>query len=344
MLADRGASIFSLEFWEEMVKQDFTVEDEYDDLSFRMTEIFGTTDVSPLSAGNRFPSVSWEVATPSNADMNLPDTLAQLDKLKGWLDGFRPLPTTVLDELKKYYDVNFTYHSNAIEGNTLTKSETQMVLERGLTIGGKSVVEHLEVIGHKEAIDYIEEIARAEAIGEREIKDVHNIIMRAVSPDEAGRYRQLDVKAAGTDHVYPPHFHLTDLMRDFVSWLGSDEAELQHPVVFATQAHFRFVSIHPFRDGNGRVGRLLQNLILIRHGYPIAVITNERRSSYIDALVYAQNNSDDVDELTKIVADASRESMIDYLRILLTASESRAKSLPIYDEVLVFLRERTVND
>lgn len=310
-----------------------------------MERILILDELIPVSGGKRVPSVFIEDVMPNNPDMNLSDILTQLGKLKGWLDSFRPFPTAVLDEMKKYYDVNFTYHSNAIEGNTLTKSETQMVLERGLTIGGKSVVEHLEVIGHKEAIDYIEEIARVEtAIGEREIKDIHNIIMRGVSPEEAGRYRGLDVKAAGTDHVYPPHFHLTALMRDFVSWLASGKAKLEHPIVFATEAHYRFVSIHPFRDGNGRVGRLLQNLILIRHGYPIAVITNERRSSYIDALAYAQSNNDDVDELIKIVADASHESIIDYLRILLTASESRAKSLPIYDEMLAFLNERTVND
>lgn len=275
--------------------------------------------------------------------MNILETVERLDKLKGWLDSFRPFPPAILDEMKRYYDVNFTYHSNAIEGNTLTKSETEMVLEKGITIGGKSLVEHLEVIGHKDAIDFIEELARQETkIGEREIKEVHNIIMRAISPAEAGRYRRLDVKAAGTDHVYPQHFLLADLMHDFVLWIESEEAKILHPVVLAAKAHYRFVSIHPFRDGNGRTARLLQNLILVRHGFPIAVITNERRKDYIDSLVYAQNNNDDMDELVKIVAEASRESMIDYLRILSTADESKGKDLPFYDEMLSFLKD--IND
>jgi Fic family protein len=291
----------------------------------------------------RVPNVSAfiEVAMPKNPNMNRLELLQQLDKLKSWLDSFRPFPPTVIDEMKKYYDVNFTYHSNAIEGNTLTKSETQLVLEKGITVGGKSVIEHLEVVGHKEAIDYIEELARQETkIGEREIKDVHNIIMRAILPEEAGRYRRLDVKAAGTDHVYPLHFRLPDLMRDFVLWLESEDAKNLHPVVLATEAHYRFVSIHPFRDGNGRTARLLLNLMLIRHGYPIAIINNERRKDYIDSLVYAQNNRDDTDALIKIVAEASRESMIDYLRILSTADESKGKGLPFYNEMLAFLNSK----
>ena len=297
-------------------------------------------DFIAVLAGDQTLNVSdlIEAAMPKYSDMTTLELLEQLDKLKGWIDGFRPFPPAVLGEMKKYYDVNFTYHSNAIEGNTLTKSETQMVLEHGITVGGKSVTEHLEVIGHKEAIDYIEELARQETgIGEREIKNVHNIIMRAIMPDEAGRYRMLDVKAAGTDHIYPEHFRLLDLMHDYVYWLGFENSGNLHPVVFATEAHYRFVSIHPFLDGNGRTARLLQNLILIRLGYPIAVITNECRKDYIDSLVYAQNNAGDTDALIKIVAEASRESMIDYLRILSTAGDSKGKGLPFYDEMSAFL-------
>ncbi|HSK74438.1 MAG TPA: Fic family protein [Pyrinomonadaceae bacterium] len=287
-------------------------------------------------------SVFIETVLPKNPYMNTSEILEQLDKLKDWLDSFRPFPPAVLDEMKKYYDVNFTYHSNAIEGNTLTKSETQLVLEKGITIGGKSVVEHLEVIGHKEAIDHIEELARQETvIGEREIKDIHNIIMRAIMPEEAGRYRRIDVRASGTDHVYPPHFRLLDLMQEFIAWLQAGETKNLHPIVLATEAHYRLVSIHPFRDGNGRTARLLLNLLLIRCGYPLAVITNERRKDYIDALVYAQNKTDDTTDLINLVAEASRESMIDYLRILSTAGESKGKGLPFYDEMLEFLKNES---
>lgn len=267
------------------------------------------------------------------------EKLQQLDKLKAWLDSFRPFPPAVVAEMKKLYDVRFTYHSNAIEGNTLTQSETEMVLEHGLTIGGKTLAEHLEVVGHKEAIDYIEQLAVQDtAISEREIKDLHNLIMRGVDRVEAGRYRTLDVRAAGTEHVYPPHYQLQDLMTSFVEWLNSETAKRLHPVEYATEAHYRFVSIHPFRDGNGRAGRLLMNLILLKHGYPIAVITNERRKQYIDALVYAQEHGDDASRLLELVVDASRESLIEYLRILSTAEESKEKAAPFYRELLETLK------
>ena len=199
--------------------------------------------------------------------------LAQIDQLKAWLDSFRPLSPAVLSELKQRFDVRFTYDSNAIEGNTLSLSETELILTRGITVGGKTLEEHLEVIGHKEAIDYIEALSRSDArIGEWEIRQIHSLVIRKIAPTEAGKYRQLDVKAAGTEHVYPPHYLLSELMAEFVQWLNESGAQL-HPVVFATEAHYRFVSIHPFVDGNGRTGRLLMNLLLLRAGYPIVSIS-----------------------------------------------------------------------
>jgi len=122
-------------------------------------------------------------------EMSVREKLQLIDKLRGWLDSFRPFPPDVVKELKKLYDVRFTYHSNAIEGNTLTQSETEIILERGITIGGKTLREHLEVIGHKEAIDYIEELAKQGApINEWEIKQLHSLIMQSIDRGEAGRY------------------------------------------------------------------------------------------------------------------------------------------------------------
>lgn len=287
------------------------------------------------------PATPLNGLLPRNPDMPLTEALTQLDTLKGWLDSFRPFPPQVVSELKKLYDVRFTYHSNAIEGNTLTQSETEMVLEKGITVGGKSLKEHLEVIGHKEAIDYIEELAKEETpLSEREIKDIHNLIMRGIEPEEAGRYRQLDVKAAGTEHVYPPHFRLQELMEGFTAWLSSPAAQSLHQVEYAAEAHYRFVSIHPFRDGNGRTGRLVMNLLFLQRGYPVAVITNERRKDYIDSLVYAQTHNDDTSRVVGLVSDASRESMIETLRILSTAYESKGKGLPFYQEMLTYLKEQ----
>ena len=256
------------------------------------------------------------------------DKFGQIDKLKGWLDGFRPLDPTIVAELKKRYDVQFTYNSNAIEGNTLTQSETELVLTKGITIGGKTLDEHLEVIGHQEAIAYIEALAQQETeIKEWEIKQIHNLILRKINPEEAGSYRTLDVMAAGTNYRYPPHYLLSQLMYDFVTWLNAEEALGLHPIEYATIAHYRFVSIHPFRDGNGRTGRLLMNLLLIRSGYPIVVIDNQIRNDYINALVYGQQNQDDLSELLDLVCDATIGSLLETLGVVVTAKSSEGKGL-----------------
>ena len=269
--------------------------------------------------------------------------IQQVDKLKGWLDSFRPLPPVVVAELKKLYDVRLTYNSNAIEGNTLTQRETALVLESGITIGGKTLREHLEVIGHKDAIDYIETLAQPETeVGEWEIKQIHNLILRAIAPEEAGRYRQLDVKAAGTEYVYPPHYLLNDLMQEFTAWLKAASKTL-HPLEYAAEAHLRFVSIHPFRDGNGRTGRLLMNLLLLQAGYPIIVISNQVRKAYIDAIIDAQQEGES-DPLLNLVIDSAQSSLIETLQISATASDSRGQGLAFYQEMLAFLRYRRENE
>lgn len=282
--------------------------------------------------------IIYQVLKPLST-MELSEKLQQVDKLKGWLDSFRPLPSNVVAELKKLYDVKFTYNSNAIEGNTLTQSETALVLETGITIGGKTLREHLEVIGHKDAIDYIETLTQSETeVGEWEIKQIHNLILRSISPEEAGRYRQLDVKAAGTEYLYPPHYLLGDLMQEFIGWLNSAESKILHPLEYAAEAHLRFVSIHPFRDGNGRTGRLLMNLLLLRAGYPIVVISSQVRKAYIDAIVDAQQHGSDVSQLLNLIIDSAQDSLIETLQILATASDSRGRGAPFYKEMLAFLQ------
>lgn len=282
------------------------------------------------------PELLIEAALPPGED------LATLDILKSWLDSFRPLPPTVVAELQQLYTVRLTYHSNALEGNTLSQHETEMVLSHGVTIGGKTVIEHLEVIGHRDAMRHMEELATHHMpVGEWEIKNLHSLILLPVDgasgTNEAGRYRTLDVRAAGTEHVYPPHYEVPELMAEFAAWIASDEAQALHPVELATQVHYRLVSIHPFRDGNGRTGRLLMNLFLLRAGYPIAVITNARRAAYLDALVYGQSHQDDTHRLTDLVAGACRESLLETLALLSTAGDSRGQGAPFYRALLAAL-------
>jgi len=238
-------------------------------------------------------------------------TLAELTTAQGWLQAMRPLPPEVTEELRHRYEVALTHHSTAIEGNTLTQSETQIVIEKGVTIGGKSVLEHLEVIGHKEALDFVIELASDQTpLGEREIREIHSLVMKGQANGDSGRYRTLDVKAAGTDYVYPSHLKVPELMEGFVEWLGSSPD--LHPVDLASEAHLRFVTIHPFRDGNGRVGRLLLNLLLLRHGYPIAVVHVAQRAEYIGAMEAIQSGGtrDALDALVRgAVARSLRETL-----------------------------------
>ena len=269
--------------------------------------------------------------------MSLLEKYAQVDKLKGWLDSFRPLPSAVVAELKQLFDVRFTYNSNAIEGNTLTQSETQLILEKGITVGGKTLQEHLEVVGHRDAIGYVESLAQQEkAIGEWEIRQIHSLLLMVIDRAEAGRYRQLDVKAAGTGYTYPPHYLLPELMAEFVEWLNSDTARQLHPVDYAAEAHCRFVGIHPFRDGNGRTGRLLMNLLLLRVGYPVVVISNAQRAEYIEALVEAQQRNNLVAFQSLILA-ATQDSLVDVLRVAVTTAENQDKGKGFYCEASIFL-------
>ncbi|MGL5833190.1 MAG: Fic family protein [Waterburya sp.] len=271
-------------------------------------------------------------------DMSNLSKLEQIDKLKGWLDSFRPLSPMIVEELKKLYDVQFTYNSNAIEGNTLTQSETELVLSKGITIGGKTLIEHLEVIGHKDAIDYVETLSQqTQAIGEWEIKQIHNLILRKIAPEEAGRYRQLDVKAAGTNYLYPAHYLISQLMSEFIDWLNSKAAQNLHSIEYATNAHYRFVSIHPFRDGNGRTTRLLMNLLLLRAGYPIVIISNQERNDYINAIAYGQCNQNDTSMLLDLVLNATKSSLIETLRLVATAADSRGKGKSFYKAMIDFL-------
>ena len=200
---------------------------------------------------------------------------AILDDKKQFLDSKRPLSREVLTNLKKYFDVEFTYNSNAIEGNTLTITETKVILEDGLTIGGgKSLREHLEVLNHKEAIDYVQDVVSKEFdLSERVIRDLHHIILKSIDNPNAGVYR----KANGSMHRPPEYFLVEDKMRELLDWYHENK-QTMHPVKLAALFHFKYVYIHPNFpskgrlfceqnarepiDGNGRSARLLMNLIL----------------------------------------------------------------------------------
>lgn len=239
-----------------------------------------------------------------------------IDNKKAILDSKRPLDKRALDNLKRYFDIELTYNSNAIEGNTLTITETKVILEDGITIGkGKSLREHLEVINHKEAIDYIDDIVSKNIdISERVIRDLHYIILKSIDNKNAGEYRNTNVLISGSANRPLEHFLVKERMQELIEWYNENKNKL-HPIELAVEFHFKYVYIHPFIDGNGRSARLLMNLILMRNGYPITVIKTENRDEYMRALEEASINGN-LDEFIKIVAEAVERSLDTYLYIV----------------------------
>jgi Fic family protein len=202
-----------------------------------------------------------------------------IDDLKATLDRHRPLDPAIVRNLREDLIVRWTYHSNAIEGNTLTLQETKVVLE-GITIGGKSIREHLEAVNHKNAILLLEELVRKnEPLTEWTIKSLHQLILKGIDDDNAGRYRTVNVRISGAGHLPPDQMLVPELMEHFIDWYR-DEAPALHPVERAARVHSDFVKIHPFVDGNGRTSRLLMNLELMKAGYPPAVLPVELRLAY----------------------------------------------------------------
>ena len=185
----------------------------------------------------------------------------ELDKLKATLDSHRPLPKSVVKNLQQDLVLRWTYHSNAIEGNTLTIKETKVVLE-GITVGGKTLREHFEAINHKEAILYVEAmVANEEPLTEQSLKALHHLVLKQIDTEHAGRYRSTNVIISGADHEPPHALHVAEQMEALMQWYNN-EAQALHPVERAARLHVDFVKIHPFVDGNGRTARLIMNLEL----------------------------------------------------------------------------------
>ena len=243
----------------------------------------------------------------------LQSLLGNIDTLKAALDAARPLPIHTAASLRDKLALEWTYHSNAIEGNTLTLRETKVVLE-GITVGGKSLREHFEVTNHRDAILYVEEIvARNEALSEWQIKNIHSLVLKGIDESEAGRYRRENVVITGASTTPPGFLHLAEEMAAMLEW--HQHAAPAHSVQRAAELHTRFVKIHPFIDGNGRTGRLLLNFELMKAGYPPAIIRKEDRLAYYDALDIACV-SGAYDDITQLVAEAVQRSLSTYLDLL----------------------------
>lgn len=255
-----------------------------------------------------------------NHKVNYSDLLERLDEKKGKLDKFRPLPTALVKNLDNWFRVELTYTSNAIEGNTLTRSETALVVEKGITVNGKTLEEHLEAINHAEALDFIKGLVhkKRQNIMERDLLDIHRAILRKIDDANAGRYRSVGVRIAGLPVALPNPLKIPALMKEFFTWLHNKNQD--HPVKIASDAHLKLVTIHPFADGNGRTARLLLNLLLLQRGYPPALIRKEERKIYIDSISKAQLEGRTEDYYTVIYKAIDRSLNI-YLEALNPQSE-----------------------
>ena len=207
--------------------------------------------------------------------------LEQINSFKKTLDSCRPLTPAEVEAIKEVFLVEHTYNSNAIEGNTLTLQETALVLQ-GVTIDKKPLKDHLEAVGYKEAFQYIEELAKQDKdLSEYDIKSIHNLVL-ADRPEDRGTFRRVNVRIAGalTNPVQPYLIEpkIEELLNNYKVW-----SESMHIVERVAIFHLQFESIHPFIDGNGRTGKLIMNLQLIKEGLPAINIKFADRRKYYDA-------------------------------------------------------------
>jgi len=240
--------------------------------------------------------------------------LKEIDVLKEKLDTYRQFDSY---KITQALELEYTFESNRIEGNTMTLRETDLVINEGLTISGKSMREHLEAINHQEAIGFIKDLMnKNNSLNERDLLSIHNLILRGIIPEDAGRYRKVQVMIQGSTHMPPQPFMVTKEMEEYFIWYEINKNKL-HPVILAAEMHERLVTIHPFIDGNGRTSRLIMNLILMQKGYLIANIKGDyqTRMQYYQSLEKAQTKKDKEDFLL-FIAQNEKESLERYINII----------------------------
>lgn len=265
--------------------------------------------VEYLSSNNVFnlPKLSDEVLTK----------LEQIEVLKEKWEKKRPLNALQLSKMMEHFHVEYTFQSNRIEGNTLTKQETHLVVNEGLTIGGKSMHEHLEAINHAEAIDYMEQLVNdKQGITKRTLFELHHLILKGIDRENAGNYRTIPVRIAGSEHLPPQPYLLEKMMEDyFIHYVA--QRKILHPIILAAEMHERLVSIHPFIDGNGRTSRLVMNMVLLQHGYTIANLKGDdaSRMDYYRALESVQMDNNP-EPFYLLVIDAVIDSLNNHLALV----------------------------
>lgn len=241
-------------------------------------------------------------------------TFDRLYAKKQVLQSSRPLPTIALHKIRESLSVEWTYNSNGIEGNTLSLRETQMVLQEGITVKGKSLREHFETHNHDKAIDYLFSIINDDyKLRSIDILSLHGLVLRSIEEDFAGRIRNGGVRITGANFTPPNANKVSDLLDELIDFVNTNPQQL-NDIELATVFHHKLVWIHPFFDGNGRTVRLAMNLLLMRSGFPPAIILKNDRIKYYKAL--NQANGGNYQKLSLLMCQSLERTLNIYLSAL----------------------------
>jgi len=252
----------------------------------------------------------------------LEEKLAKLNKL-------RPLPKSAVQKLREKFQIEMTYNSNAIEGNSLTLKETFLVINEGITVRGKPLKDHLEAKDHHAALEYLYDLVDKKknyTISEMLIRNLHQIIVQETDKEWAGKYRNAQVIIGGAKHVPPDALQVPQKMRELIGWLNSQK-DKTNIIELASLLHHKLTNIHPFFDGNGRTARLTMNLLLMQSGYPLVVILKNDRKKYYDALDKADHQK--YEPLVKFITQSVERSLDIYLKTLTPARQKQERFLAL---------------
>ncbi len=254
----------------------------------------------------------WEVDLTYRKELN--NTFERLFEKKAMLEKARPLPKIALQKMKEVLSIEWTYNSNSIEGNTLNLRETQMVLQEGVTIKGKSLREHFEAKNHETALEYLYTLVKPDyRLNGKDILKLHELVLRSIEDNFAGRLRNSGVRIAGTNFVPPNPQKVSGLFDELVGFVNENPLQL-NVIELAMVFHHKFVWIHPFLDGNGRTVRLAMNLILMKEGFPPAIILKNDRKKYYTALNAA--NKGNYSKLGILMCQALERTLNIYIQAL----------------------------
>lgn len=261
---------------------------------------------------------------PSIIKNRLEEKLFKLNKL-------RPLPRSAVQKLREKFQIEMTYNSNAIEGNSLTLKETFLVINEGVTVKGKPLKDHLEAKDHQAALEYLYDLIdndKKNTISEMLIRKLNQIIIQETDKEWAGRYRNANVVIGGAKHTPPDALQVPKKMHELITWLSSQKNKT-NIIELSALLHHKLVYIHPFFDGNGRTARITMNLLLMQAGYPLVIILKNDRKKYYDVLDKA--DSGNYEPLVKFVAQAIERSLDIYLKTLTPATIKQEQFLTLAD-------------